>query len=122
MKCWVFMDPKDGRKIRTVHASFFERRRDPHEHVDIADMMLTTPTRVVVNGSDTQPDGWQCQLWPTHRWPGRDFADMPKSEKDISDEWDAADYNDVPKYVNEADYSPDAVPGNFHAPLDVEFD
>ena len=72
--CWVFVDPKSGRKIRTIHATFFERRRDPHEHVDVSDMILIPPNLNHASG-DTKPlqTYWKCQLWPTHHWPGRDI-------------------------------------------------
>jgi hypothetical protein len=119
MKCWVFLNPKDGRKIRTVHASFFERRRDPHEHVDISDMQLTNPEVVITDGTHTQKDFWKCQLWPTHRWPGRDFADI-STPGEINEEWNPDDFAALPEEVNADEWNPDGSP--FKAPLDREFD
>ena len=32
-RSWVFLNPKTGRNVRTVFARFYERKRDPEEHI-----------------------------------------------------------------------------------------
>ena len=86
-KTWVFVDPKNGTKIRTNHCQFFERKRDPHEHIDLADMILTAPQ--LHFNSDTlnwvNDDGcWKCTLWPMHRWPNRSSHEVTKYTLDAS--------------------------------------
>ena len=85
-RCWVFVNPKTGRKIRTIHATFFERRRDPHEHVDISDMILVPPSidEATDTSTGTRQTHWKCQLWPTHHWPGRTIDEF-EGDPDLSD-------------------------------------
>ncbi|HIB77367.1 MAG TPA: transposase, partial [Flavobacteriales bacterium] len=113
-KCWIFVDPATGRKIKSVHATFFERKRDSHEHVDVADMILTPPTANEAD-DDQRPlqEHWYCQLWPTHHWPGREFntmthGDTPDSSTNV-DSWNPdmtpqmipGESADVPEFTHE---------------------
>ena len=86
-RCWVFMNPTDGRKIRSVHATFYERRRDPHEHVDVSDMVLTSPKlETKDDGTFAKTGHWRCSLWPATHWTSGNDIVLPGDDV-ASDEW-----------------------------------
>ena len=59
-RSWVFLNPKTGRNVRTVFARFYERSRDPEEHIDMSSMLLQPPSF----DRGMKLSCWQCQLWP----------------------------------------------------------
>ena len=60
-RSWIFLNGKTGRKVRTRHARFYERPRDPEEHIDMSSMLLQPPTF----DDECRTACWRCQLWPS---------------------------------------------------------
>ena len=65
-KSWIFLNPKTGRNVRTIHARFYERSRDHQEQIDMSSMLLDPPSF----RRELAEHGWKCQLWPRVLWPG----------------------------------------------------
>ena len=65
-KSWIFLNPKTGRNVRTIHARFYERSRDHQEQIDMSSMLLDPPSF----RRELEVHGWKCQLWPRVLWPG----------------------------------------------------
>ena len=101
-KSWVFLNPKTGRKVRTVHARFYERSRDREEHIGMGSMIF--------DHKHWLRDKWhhnRCQLWPRILYPGMgegktgtDPGDYPDSVKlgDLLTS-DQLDYNVSPDEI-----------------------
>ena len=65
-KSWVFLNPRSGRTVRTIHAQFYERSRDPQELIDMSHLVIDDPKWK----DDVKVKTWRCQLWPKVLWPG----------------------------------------------------
>jgi hypothetical protein len=65
-KSWIFLNPATGRTVRTIHATFYERSRDPQEHIDMSHMVIEDPKWQ----AELKVRSWRCQLWPRVLWPG----------------------------------------------------
>ena len=65
-RSWVFLNPKSGRTVRSIHARFYERSRDPQELIDMSHLVLDDPKWL----NDVKVKSWRCQLWPRKLWPG----------------------------------------------------
>ena len=64
----MFLNPKTRRKVRTVHARFFERSRDSQEHIHMGSIIFER--KHLVDG--VSKSYMKCQLWPKVLWPGMD--------------------------------------------------
>ena len=51
--------------MRTRHARFYERPRDPEDYIDMSSMLLQSPTF----DDECRTNCWRCQLWPNILWP-----------------------------------------------------
>ena len=78
-RSWLFFNPATGREVRTIHATFHERPREAHEHVDMDHMLLSEPTW---NGV-MKEHGWRCQLWPDVLWPGMRSDKLGSTKEDF---------------------------------------
>jgi hypothetical protein len=67
-RSWVFLNPKTGRKVRTIHARFFERSRDSEEHINMGTLIFDRKKWV----DKAVKSHHRCQLWPKVLWPGMD--------------------------------------------------
>jgi hypothetical protein len=65
-KSWIFLNPRSGRSVRTIHAQFYERSRDPQEMIDMSHLVIDDPKWK----GDVKVKTWRCQLWPKVLWPG----------------------------------------------------
>ena len=49
---------KSGRTVRSIHACFYERSRDPQELIDMSHLVLDDPKWL----NDMKVKSWRCQL------------------------------------------------------------
>jgi hypothetical protein len=95
-RSWAFLNPKTGRKVRTIHARFFERSRDSEEHINMGTLIFDRKKWV----EKAVVSKHRCQLWPKVLWPGLDdeklgntadeFPEPSELEKMVSDQMSGA--------------------------------
>jgi len=76
-RSWIFLDPKTGRTVNTIHATFYERARAPEEFIDMGHLVLQEPKWE----SNVKEHCWKCQLWPKVLWPGMNNSPLGHTSK-----------------------------------------
>ena len=80
-RSWVFLNPKSGRTVRSIHARFYERSRDPQELIDMSHLVLDDPKWL----NDVKVKSWRCQLWPRQLWPGMPAEKLGDTSQEFPD-------------------------------------